>query len=276
MLGLAAKPCSAARSGGAVGRPGQQSTRPALGVTAAAPRLPWSAQPRRSPVLLPKLPSSLARPDGLRLAGAAAGGSRWRRAPLHVQGMASSAAGPHSGSSRSAKALLIKVCRAAAGFGHPAATGACGTPPMRVGLPSRAITRRSHASVCPAAAVQAGKAVRRAAARLRSWGDSPGVRVAAQVVQFVLAIAFVALYVASTYSPPAPDSPRYALDLWLCAIFALEYVHRMLVGGERRTARIPLPAVCLLACLVAWHGGPQTEHTGHRTACGSPAAPPES
>lgn len=42
---------------------------------------------------------------------------------------------------------------------------------------------------------------------------------------------FVVLYVWATYAPPPPESLRYSLDLWLCAIFALEYVHRWLVSG---------------------------------------------
>lgn len=48
-------------------------------------------------------------------------------------------------------------------------------------------------------------------------------------LQFVLAIVFVALYVLATYSPPAPGSLRYKADTLLCALFAAEYVHRMLV-----------------------------------------------
>lgn len=48
----------------------------------------------------------------------------------------------------------------------------------------------------------------------------------------MLAIAFVALYVYSTYVPAPPESLRYRLDLWLCAVFAVEYVHRWLVSGN--------------------------------------------
>jgi hypothetical protein len=77
--------------------------------------------------------------------------------------------------------------------------------------------------------LQAGKSVRRSLSRLRSWADTPDVRAALQIVQFLLAIVFVALYVTATYAPPAPDSFRYTLDLWLCAVFALEYLHRLLV-----------------------------------------------
>ena len=89
---------------------------------------------------------------------------------------------------------------------------------------------------CP----QALKAVRRALAVLRAWLDTPAIKLASQYAQFALAIAFVALYVYATYSPPPPDSLRYQVDLLLCAVFAVEYVHRMLVrcgggggGGQR-------------------------------------------
>lgn len=60
--------------------------------------------------------------------------------------------------------------------------------------------------------------------------------------QFVLAIVFVALYVLATYSPPAPGSPRYKADIFLCALFAGEYVHRMLVrrGDALRCAGLRL------------------------------------
>ena len=69
---------------------------------------------------------------------------------------------------------------------------------------------------------------------LRAWLDTPTIKLASQYAQFVLAIVFVALYVYATYSPPPPDSLRYQVDLLLCAIFAVEYVHRMLVSGRLR------------------------------------------
>lgn len=41
-----------------------------------------------------------------------------------------------------------------------------------------------------------------------------------------------ALYICATYSPPAPDSLRAQVDLALCGVFALEYLHRMLVRPQ--------------------------------------------
>lgn len=83
-------------------------------------------------------------------------------------------------------------------------------------------------------------------------------------LQFVLAIVFVALYVLATYSPPAPGSPRYKADIFLCALFAGEYVHRMLVRrccdvlrcaalGYATGLRIPLRALLAVkyACCCA-------------------------
>ena len=61
--------------------------------------------------------------------------------------------------------------------------------------------------------------------------DHPRTRMGGQILQFVLAIVFVVLYVLGTYAPPAPDSLRARADLLLCALFAAEYVHRMLVSA---------------------------------------------
>ncbi|KAL4448241.1 hypothetical protein ABPG75_005460 [Micractinium tetrahymenae] len=80
---------------------------------------------------------------------------------------------------------------------------------------------------------QASRAVKRALAVLSAWTDHPAVRLAAQFLQFVLAIVFVALYIYATYSPPAPDSVRAQVDLALCGVFALEYLHRMLTADSK-------------------------------------------
>ena len=81
---------------------------------------------------------------------------------------------------------------------------------------------------------------------MRAVTDHQAVRLAAQYLQFVLAIVFVALYVYATYAPPAPNSLRAQLDLWLCAVFAAEYVHRMLVRRQLEAACV---RVCVGACL---------------------------
>ncbi|PSC70953.1 transcription factor MYB44-like isoform B [Micractinium conductrix] len=80
---------------------------------------------------------------------------------------------------------------------------------------------------------EAARAVKRALALVRAVTDHQAVRLAAQYLQFVLAIVFVALYVYATYAPPAPNSLRAQLDLWLCAVFAAEYVHRMLTAESK-------------------------------------------
>ncbi|KAL4423371.1 hypothetical protein ABPG77_004302 [Micractinium sp. CCAP 211/92] len=80
---------------------------------------------------------------------------------------------------------------------------------------------------------QAARAAKRALAVLAAWADYPAVRLAGQFLQFVLAIVFVALYICATYSPPAPDSLRAQVDLALCGVFALEYLHRMLTADSK-------------------------------------------
>ena len=48
--------------------------------------------------------------------------------------------------------------------------------------------------------------------------------------QFAASFLFVVLYIWGTYSAPPASSFRYKLDVGLCAYFALEYLHRFLVG----------------------------------------------
>lgn len=64
-----------------------------------------------------------------------------------------------------------------------------------------------------------------------------------QYVQMAASLTFVVLYVWSTYSQPSAASMRARLELVLCAIFAVEYSHRLLVSGF----------VCLFVCM--WYGG---------------------
>jgi len=50
-----------------------------------------------------------------------------------------------------------------------------------------------------------------------------------QVTQFAASLLFVVLYVWATYSQPKPFSLRFNLDIFLCVIFALDYLLRFLV-----------------------------------------------
>ena len=57
----------------------------------------------------------------------------------------------------------------------------------------------------------------------------PEVKTALQIGQFAASLLFVVLYVWATYKAPAPLSWRFNLDLFLCAIFAVDYLLRFLV-----------------------------------------------
>ncbi|PRW44899.1 Potassium channel subfamily T member 2 isoform A [Chlorella sorokiniana] len=93
--------------------------------------------------------------------------------------------------------------------------------------------RTSDLAYLPPMARKAYRTARRVVATVRSWSENSTVRMVSQLLQFVLAIAFVALYVLATYSPPAPGSLRYKADTLLCALFAAEYVHRMLTAESK-------------------------------------------
>ncbi len=58
---------------------------------------------------------------------------------------------------------------------------------------------------------------------------SAELRGALQLLQFGSSVVFVCLYVASTYSAPAPFSLRYNIDILLCLLFAADYVARVVV-----------------------------------------------
>ena len=60
----------------------------------------------------------------------------------------------------------------------------------------------------------------------------PEIRRLLQAVQFSASLIFVVLYIWSTYSSPAPWSWRYNLDLFLCAIFAVDWVSRVMVRAS--------------------------------------------
>ncbi|RMZ57560.1 hypothetical protein APUTEX25_001760, partial [Auxenochlorella protothecoides] len=59
-----------------------------------------------------------------------------------------------------------------------------------------------------------------------------------QYLQVAASLLFVVLYVWSTYSPPVPHSLRARMDILLCAIFAVEYLHRLLVLHTSLASRL--------------------------------------
>lgn len=63
----------------------------------------------------------------------------------------------------------------------------------------------------------------------RFLADQPEAKTVMQAAQFASTLLFVVLYIWSTYSPPALWSIRYNLDLFLCFMFAVDYVSRFLV-----------------------------------------------
>ena len=69
----------------------------------------------------------------------------------------------------------------------------------------------------------------RIATVFRFLADQPEAKTLVQAAQFASTLLFVVLYIWSTYSPPPLWSIRYNLDLFLCIMFAIDYVSRFLV-----------------------------------------------
>ena len=66
----------------------------------------------------------------------------------------------------------------------------------------------------------------------RFFAEQPEAKTLMQAAQFASTLLFVVLYIWSTYSPPPLWSIRYNLDLFLCLMFAIDYVSRFLVRIE--------------------------------------------
>ena len=81
----------------------------------------------------------------------------------------------------------------------------------------------------------------RIASVFRFLADQPEAKTLMQAAQFASTLLFVVLYIWSTYSPPPLWSIRYNLDLFLCIMFAIDYVSRLLV----RTAILNLNMLCM-------------------------------
>ena len=69
----------------------------------------------------------------------------------------------------------------------------------------------------------------RIAAIVRHILEQPEAKTLVQALQFASTLLFVVLYIWSTYSPPPLWSLRYNLDLFLCAMFAIDYISRFVV-----------------------------------------------
>lgn len=95
------------------------------------------------------------------------------------------------------------------------------------------------------AAALVAQAARDVAAAAGRW-RLPERRVLWQGAQLAASLAFVVLYVWSTYSAPAPFSLRYNLDLALCAMFGADYLWRLKVrrDGRRRAMTTSAAAPC--------------------------------
>ena len=69
----------------------------------------------------------------------------------------------------------------------------------------------------------------RAARAIRWVARLPEIRALFRFLQILSSLLFVVLYVWGTYSAPKPFSWRFNLDIALCALFATEFVWRLLV-----------------------------------------------
>ena len=69
----------------------------------------------------------------------------------------------------------------------------------------------------------------RIATGFRFLADQPEAKTILQAAQFASTLLFVVLYIWSTYSAPPLWSTRYNLDLFLCFMFAVDYVSRFMV-----------------------------------------------
>ena len=131
----------------------------------------------------------------------------------------------------------------------PDATAAAPPPPRRAPPPALAAAAARARGAATRALAALAEPAERAAAAL----DSPSARAVAHYAQFAASIGFVVLYVWSTYSAPLPGTARHAAESLLCAVFALEYLHRLAfkhptLGSRLRMVSSPRN----LADLLSW------------------------
>lgn len=70
---------------------------------------------------------------------------------------------------------------------------------------------------------------RRVARAIRWVARLPEIKAIMRFMQILSSLLFVVLYVWGTYSTPKPFSWRFNLDIALCALFATEFVWRLVV-----------------------------------------------
>ena len=70
----------------------------------------------------------------------------------------------------------------------------------------------------------------RAARAIRWVARLPEIRALFRFLQILSSLLFVVLYVWGTYSTPKPFSWRFNMDIALCALFATEFLWRLLVS----------------------------------------------
>lgn len=82
--------------------------------------------------------------------------------------------------------------------------------------------------------------------------DAPEFRLFTQGIQFTASLLFVGLFVLDTYSTAAQGSFRYFLEIVLCLIFGVEYMHRLMTkhpdwGSKLRMVTAPRNIADLLS-----------------------------
>ena len=96
------------------------------------------------------------------------------------------------------------------------------------------------------------KTFSRIGSSIRYATDRVEFRVLNNIFQFTASLAFVALYVWGTYSQPAKGSIRASLELFLCLVFAGEFLQRFFInhgdlGSKLRMLTTPLNILDLLS-----------------------------
>lgn len=79
----------------------------------------------------------------------------------------------------------------------------------------------------------------------------PEIKSIMRFMQILSSMLFVVLYVWGTYSTPRPFSWRFNLDIALCALFATEWLWRLVVSQYTRNSTCPFPYI--KACLCCFH-----------------------
>lgn len=87
----------------------------------------------------------------------------------------------------------------------------------------------------------------RLARAIRWVARLPEIKAIMRFMQILSSMLFVVLYVWGTYSTPRPFSWRFNLDIALCALFATEWLWRLVVSQYTSNSTCPFP--CIKACV---------------------------